>query len=434
MTDRLPLATTEPAPAPPRTRRALLAGMLGGLGAWAAAAVAKISPVEAAAGASLIIGSTTNNAGSSNTTLTTASTGTGLLITQNGSGTALRGSAVGAGSIAGFFTANNGTGISGVTGNANSYGIYGANDGAAGTGAAMRAYGGANPGLVATSDTSYGVRATSTSGPGVSASSTSSAGVWGTSTDYIGVYGYSTNDTGISGGSFSGNAVEASGHGGAKDGAALRSDNWNTSNGMAAYLTNSSSFATAHLYNAGSGQVLWLQNGGTDAAGTGGGDFINCRNKDESDTQFRVASDGSAYSDGTFNGGGADFAELLPAVDGLEPGDVLAVQPDGRLARSSAARSSSVLGVYSTKPGFVGGSPLGGAPADHVPLAVVGIVPVKASAENGPIRAGDRLVSAALPGYAMLADQHPEVGTVIGKALADLATGTGPLQMMVMLQ
>ncbi len=203
---------------------------------------------------------------------------------------------------------------------------------------------------------------------------------------------------------------------------------------MAAYLTNNSSFATAHLYNAGSGQVLWLQNGGTDAAGTGGGDFINCRNKDQSDTQFRVASDGSAYSDGTFNGGGADFAELLPAAEPSEPGDVLAVQPDGRLARSSDARSSAVLGVQSTKPGFVGGAMRAGGAPDRIPLAVVGIVPVKASAENGAIRAGDRLVSAALPGHAMRADRHPEVGTVIGKALADLAAGTGTLEMMVMLQ
>ena len=169
MTERPPMSTTEPAASPsPRTRRAVLAGLLGGMGAWAASAVARISPVDAAAGSSLIIGSTTNNAGTSNTTLTTASSGTALLVTQNGSGTALRGSAVGPGSIAGFFTANNGTGVSGVTGTPNSYGVFGQNNGAAGTAGAIRAAGGNNHGLVATtgSNAKHAIVATNSSGSG----------------------------------------------------------------------------------------------------------------------------------------------------------------------------------------------------------------------------------------------------------------------------
>src|SRR4029078_7949274 len=89
------------------------------------------STAAAAAGDALLIGDTSNTAGTANTTLTTASTGTALLVTQNGSGTALRGSAGGAGSIAGFFTAANGTGVSGVTGQPNSYGVFGSNDDAA---------------------------------------------------------------------------------------------------------------------------------------------------------------------------------------------------------------------------------------------------------------------------------------------------------------
>jgi hypothetical protein len=90
--------------------------------------------------------------------------------------------------------------------------------------------------------------------------------------------------------------------------------------------------------------------------------------------------------------------------------------------------------VYSTAPGFVGGKPVGGAQNGHVPLAVVGIVPVKASAENGPIAPGDLLASAATPGHAMRANGEARVGCVIGKALETMAQGTGRIRMLVVLQ
>ena len=69
-----------------------------------------------------------------------------------------------------------------------------------------------------------------------------------------------------------------------------------------------------------------------------------------------------------------------------------------------------------------------------IPLAVIGVVPVKVSAENGPIHPGDLLVASSTPGYAMKAGPNPSVGTVIGKALASLLEGTGMIQILVMLQ
>ncbi len=69
-----------------------------------------------------------------------------------------------------------------------------------------------------------------------------------------------------------------------------------------------------------------------------------------------------------------------------------------------------------------------------MPLAVVGIVPVKVSAENGPIRPGDLLVASSTPGHAMKAGPNPRRGTVIGKALEGLEEGTGVIQMLVMLR
>ena len=212
----------------PRSRRALLTAAAGGLAGLAAGALGRPLPARGAAGGPLIMGAA-NTAGTTNTSLTTATTGTALLVTQTGSGTALRGSATGSNSIAGFFTAQNGTGISGVTGRSSSYGVFGQNNGAVGTGGAIRADGGNNHGLVGTSDNAdrngvkgqapgTGVYGEATSGSGETAGvfgvaysdgvsagvlgvgTVNSSGVKGTS-DAVGVIGQSTDGIGVVGSS-----------------------------------------------------------------------------------------------------------------------------------------------------------------------------------------------------------------------------------------
>ena len=107
---------------------------------------------------------------------------------------------------------------------------------------------------------------------------------------------------------------------------------------------------------------------------------------------------------------------------------------DGTLARSTEAYQASVAGVYSTQPGFLGGQPVEGEVSGTIPLAVVGVVPVKVSAENGAIHPGDLLVTSATPGYAMKAGSNPPQGTVIGKALEPLNVGTSLIKMLATLQ
>lgn len=105
--------------------------------------------VAGAAGQALILGQA-NSAGFSNTSLTTNTNGTGFQVTQQGTGTALRGVA-GIG-IAGFFTSANGSGVSGVVANDDNYGVYAANDaGSTGSGAALRANGKSNTAVNASS-------------------------------------------------------------------------------------------------------------------------------------------------------------------------------------------------------------------------------------------------------------------------------------------
>ena len=161
-------------------------------------------------------------------------------------------------------------------------------------------------------------------------------------------------------------------------------------------------------------------------------DIVRFRN--HYDIKFKVQGDGDVYIDGTFYNTGADFAEMLPAQGELQPGDVLVIGAEGTLVASEAAFQTTVAGVYSTRPAYIGGAGSEAAMIGQVPLAVVGIVPCKVSAENGPIRPGDLLVTASLPGHAMRAGENPPQGTVLGKALEGLEADTGTILILVTLQ
>jgi hypothetical protein len=176
------------------------------------------------------------------------------------------------------------------------------------------------------------------------------------------------------------------------------------------------------------------------------------------DREFFFDYMGDLYLDGTTRTP-ADFAELMK-VEGsagdFEPGDVLVVLPTGRLALSSAPYSTSLVGVYSTKPGVLGDytsmemaegeseavtEARKAAEGPRVPVALLGIVPVKACAENGAIRPGDVLTTSSTPGHAMKASpvlvggvQIYPTGAILGKALEPLEAGTGIILALITLR
>jgi hypothetical protein len=129
----------------------------------------------------------------------------------------------------------------------------------------------------------------------------------------------------------------------------------------------------------------------------------------------------------------ADFAEVLPVANDPESGDVLVIGRDGQLTRSTEPYQTSVVGVYSTRPSYVGGARNLGKD-DYAPLAIMGIVPCKVSAENGAIIPGDLLTTSSTAGHAMRAGDNPAPGTVLGKALGELEEGTGTIEVLVTLQ
>lgn len=338
-------------------------------------------------------------------------------------------------------------GVHGSSASGSGFGVYGANS--ATTGAAWGVYG------TSASPTGFGVYGinTATSGLnyGVYGYSTSSTGygVVGEAQNY-GVRGYASLGVGVTG------AGETGVYGGADSNIGVLGQS-NRTNGQGVvgqnYASTGVTYGVKGLASSASGYAGFFVN-------SGGGNLLAANNADTTtDLEFRVDSNGNVYADGGYNcgldinAGGdtlfneteldpclrdlspADFAEMLPAAttDQLEPADVLVIGPDGALARSSQAYQPTVVGIYSTRPSYLGNSRFANSDG-YAPLALVGIVPVKASAENGPIQPGDMLVAAGTPGHAMKAGQNPPQGTVIGKALAELEAGAGVIQMLVTLQ
>lgn len=149
---------------------------------------------------------------------------------------------------------------------------------------------------------------------------------------------------------------------------------------------------------------------------------------------FRIErATGNVCTDGSLNPGGADVAEFIAVSEAVAPGDVVELDPQNpkHYRKASTPYSPLVAGVISTAPGVVLGA------QDRSPqqalVALLGRVPVKVTAENGPIRPGDLLTSASQPGYAMRCDSIQKCeGAIIGKALEPLTEGEGIIVMLVM--
>ncbi|MBI3991477.1 MAG: hypothetical protein HY350_04935 [Candidatus Omnitrophica bacterium] len=149
------------------------------------------------------------------------------------------------------------------------------------------------------------------------------------------------------------------------------------------------------------------------------------------------------YNSGT-NEIGYDVAELFEANEEVEPGDVLSIDENGKLKKSSKPYDSKVAGVVSEAPAILfEGSQLQIAPqpfefrrGNKPPLALAGRVKCKVTTEgSGPIKVGDLLVTSDKSGYAMKADYNKlRFGVILGKALGSLDSGDGKVNVLVTLE
>ncbi len=184
---------------------------------------------------------------------------------------------------------------------------------------------------------------------------------------------------------------------------------------------------------------------------------------------FRVDEDGNVFAKGSFRPASLDLAEYHPVTEPVEVADVVVVDRNnpGKLRKGDAASDSAVVGIVSAEPGVLMGSGLARiAAADpdlavkldearvrgdrteeaslwrdletkfnltHAAIALSGTVPCKVDAGYGPIRVGDLLTVSPTPGHAMRSTDHA-AGTVLGKALEPLESGTGIIKALVMLR
>ena len=120
----------------------------------------------------------------------------------------------------------------------------------------------------------------------------------------------------------------------------------------------------------------------------------------------------------------ADVAEKYVADADYEAGTVLDFGGAQEVTLCHSDMSNKLAGVVSTQPAYLMNDAVQG---DHViTLALLGRVPCKV---RGPIQKGDMLVSAG-DGYAR-AENIPQVGTVIGKALEDFNGDRGVIEVVV---
>jgi hypothetical protein len=176
---------------------------------------------------------------------------------------------------------------------------------------------------------------------------------------------------------------------------------------------------------------------------SGASQDYNVRIINDADGQLTLAAPkvhmtGELSIDGDILLTGADWAEnFRTSAEGqIESGDVVVMDGQGGVRKSGSGYDKCVAGVVSgagdTHPGVILGRVHD--TSGSVPVALAGRVMCKAEASIDPISIGDLLTTSSFPGYAMKAsDRSRAFGAVLGKAMADLKTGSALIPVIVSL-
>ncbi|HTE22287.1 MAG TPA: hypothetical protein VK674_04575 [Candidatus Limnocylindria bacterium] len=162
--------------------------------------------------------------------------------------------------------------------------------------------------------------------------------------------------------------------------------------------------------------------GGTQGGGGGGGGGAHTGSTSGGAGALGGAGEVRVWS---IRGSGADLAEIYCTNDAdLDAGDTVALDPSLKagVKKTEKAYDAHTIGTVATNPGLVIGT-VEEQCTKPVLVALAGRVPIKVSAENGPIKAGDLLTASSAPGVAMRATK---AGQIIGQAMGPFSgEGTG---------
>jgi hypothetical protein len=146
-----------------------------------------------------------------------------------------------------------------------------------------------------------------------------------------------------------------------------------------------------------------------------------------------------AITGATVNAVYQDVAEWVPTEQKLEAGTVVVLDTEraNHVLASTTSYDTKVAGVVSARPGIS----LGEGGEGKALVATTGRVKVKVEATDAPIHVGDLLVTSDAEGLAMKSEpieiggrKMHAPGTIIGKALEPLASGTGEILVLLSLQ
>ena len=136
---------------------------------------------------------------------------------------------------------------------------------------------------------------------------------------------------------------------------------------------------------------------------------------------------------GTGIGDLAEYVDMTPG-ETFTPGDILVPDPDnpGHFIVSNQPYTQSVAGIISETAQFIIGAGLDAEGKPRAPLSLSGLVHVNVTDENGPIKVGDYLVTASVPGKAMRFDpSQNQQASIIGLALEPFDQEDGRVKMLI---
>ncbi len=132
---------------------------------------------------------------------------------------------------------------------------------------------------------------------------------------------------------------------------------------------------------------------------------------------FRVRADGNVYGEAAFNASGADMAEYFEKEGEVAAGDIIGLNPATGLARKYQS-GDSLLGAYSTRPGFVGNRPEAmtdeEVAAKYALVGLVGQIRVNVNTTGGNINPGDPITVSQTTGIGTKANG---AGVILGTAI-----------------